>query len=93
MLTYYSIPSVEGTNRVSLLMETLLMYCLYLISYFYLFSKGGHAPMYDLPNNEVTNGLAAKVFENNGIVCAVCHGTAGKILFLIVFSGLLICLK
>ena len=39
---------------------------------------GGHAPMYDLPDNEATNGLATKVYENNGVVCAVCHGTAGK---------------
>ena len=42
--------------------------------------SGGHAPMYDLPDVESTNQLAAQVFENNGIVCAVCHGTVGKMI-------------
>lgn len=42
-----------------------------------VFFPGGHAPMYDLPDVESTNQLAAQVYENNGIVCAVCHGTAG----------------
>ena len=35
--------------------------------------------MWDLPEDECTNKLAAQVFENDGVVCAVCHGTAGKI--------------
>lgn len=42
-----------------------------------IFFPGGHAPMYDLPDNEVTNKLAAQVYENGGIVCAVCHGVVG----------------
>ena len=33
--------------------------------------------MWGLPDNECTNKLIAQVYENNGVVCAVCHGTAG----------------
>lgn len=34
--------------------------------------------MFDLADNVDTNALAAKIYENNGVVCAVCHGTVGK---------------
>ena len=46
-------------------------------SYFSVF-PGGHAPMWSLPDDECTNKLIAQVYENNGVVCAVCHGTAGN---------------
>ena len=38
---------------------------------------GGHGAVWDLPNNHEIAALATKIYENNGIVSAVCHGPAG----------------
>jgi putative intracellular protease/amidase len=40
---------------------------------------GGHGAMWDLPDNEAISAIAAKIYEHNGIVSAVCHGPAGII--------------
>ncbi len=38
---------------------------------------GGHGTMWDFPDNQKLAEIAAKIYENNGIVSAVCHGPAG----------------
>lgn len=38
---------------------------------------GGHGAVWDLPDNAEIASIAAKIYENNGIVSAVCHGPAG----------------
>lgn len=38
---------------------------------------GGHGAVWDLPNNEAISSIATKIYENNGVVSAVCHGPAG----------------
>lgn len=40
---------------------------------------GGHGAMWDFPNNESIAKIAADIYENNGIVSAVCHGPAGLV--------------
>lgn len=40
---------------------------------------GGHGAMWDFPDNAVLAAIAAKIYENNGIVSAVCHGPAGLV--------------
>lgn len=40
---------------------------------------GGHGAMWDLADNTELAALAAKIYENNGIVSAVCHGPAGLV--------------
>lgn len=40
-----------------------------------LFS-GGHGTMWDFPNDVDINRVASNIYENNGIVAAVCHGPA-----------------
>lgn len=42
-----------------------------------LFFAGGHGPMFDLPEAEDIAKLAAKIYEQGGILGAVCHGTVG----------------
>ena len=42
-----------------------------------LFYAGGHGPMFDLPNNEEIAKLARAIYENGGVLSAVCHGTVG----------------
>lgn len=40
---------------------------------------GGHGTMWDFPNNEGLADLAAAIYEQGGVVSAVCHGPAGLV--------------
>jgi len=38
---------------------------------------GGHGTMWDFPQNEALAEIAAKIYQDKGVVSAVCHGPAG----------------
>ncbi|WP_010664098.1 type 1 glutamine amidotransferase domain-containing protein [Marinilabilia salmonicolor] len=40
---------------------------------------GGHGTMWDFPQNETLAGIAARIYKNQGVVSAVCHGPAGLV--------------
>ena len=40
---------------------------------------GGHGTMWDFPHNQELAAVAAQIYENGGVVGAVCHGPAGLI--------------
>ncbi len=40
---------------------------------------GGHGTMWDFADNAELAEIAQKIYENNGIVSAVCHGPAGLV--------------
>lgn len=40
---------------------------------------GGHGAMWDFPGDKKLASIASKIYENNGIVSAVCHGPAGLV--------------
>ncbi|PKL80960.1 MAG: type 1 glutamine amidotransferase domain-containing protein [Ignavibacteriae bacterium HGW-Ignavibacteriae-4] len=40
---------------------------------------GGHGAMWDFADNKEIAKIATKIYENNGIVSAVCHGPAGLV--------------
>lgn len=42
-----------------------------------VFYAGGHGAMWDFPDNVKLAEIAGKIYENGGIVSAVCHGPAG----------------
>jgi putative intracellular protease/amidase len=42
-----------------------------------IYYAGGHGVMWDFPNNTRLNEIAQNIYENGGIVAAVCHGPAG----------------
>lgn len=44
-----------------------------------IYYAGGHGTMWDFPNNKELANIAAKIYENNGVVAAVCHGPAGLV--------------
>jgi putative intracellular protease/amidase len=46
-------------------------------AYAAIFYVGGHAAMWDLPDNTALAGIAARIYERGGVVAAVCHGPAG----------------
>ena len=41
--------------------------------------SGGSGTMWDFPDNEHVNRLSRVIYENNGIVAAICHGPAALI--------------
>ncbi len=45
--------------------------------YALIYYAGGHGAMWDFPENAELAAIAAKIYENGGIVSAVCHGPAG----------------
>lgn len=42
-----------------------------------IYFTGGHGTMWDSPNNERLQAIAQQIYENEGMVAAVCHGVAG----------------
>ncbi|RXF70122.1 type 1 glutamine amidotransferase domain-containing protein [Arcticibacter tournemirensis] len=44
-----------------------------------IYFAGGHGAMWDLPGDTAIAKLAASIYEQNGIVAAVCHGPAGLV--------------
>lgn len=44
-----------------------------------IYYAGGHGAMWDLANDTAIAKIAADIYENNGIVAAVCHGPAGLV--------------
>ncbi|NJR58324.1 MAG: type 1 glutamine amidotransferase domain-containing protein [Cyanobacteria bacterium CRU_2_1] len=44
-----------------------------------VFYAGGHGTMWDFPDNEAIAQIAAAIYEQGGVVGAVCHGPAGLV--------------
>ena len=42
-----------------------------------IFYAGGHGAMFDFPSNQKIAEIAEAIYNNGGIVAAVCHGPAG----------------
>ena len=47
--------------------------------YVAIYYAGGHGAMWDFADNEAIAKIASKIYENKGIVGAVCHGPAGLV--------------
>ena len=44
-----------------------------------IYFVGGHGTMWDLPGHEVINGITRHVYQNAGVIAAVCHGPSGLV--------------
>ena len=44
-----------------------------------IFFAGGHGAMFDFPDNKKLQKITREIYENRGIVGAVCHGPAGLV--------------
>ncbi len=47
--------------------------------YVAIYYAGGHGTMWDFPENTEIATIATQIYENNGVVGAVCHGPAGLV--------------
>lgn len=47
--------------------------------YVAIFYAGGHGAMWDLADDKTLANIATKIYENDGIIAAVCHGPAGLV--------------
>lgn len=45
--------------------------------YSVIYYVGGHGTVYDFPDNKALQNIAAKIYENGGLVTGVCHGVVG----------------
>ena len=45
--------------------------------YMAIYYAGGHGTMWDFPDNEKLAEIARRIYENGGVVGAVCHGPSG----------------
>ena len=48
-------------------------------NYVGIFYAGGHGTMWDFPDNEQLASIASAIYEQGGVVGAVCHGPAGLV--------------
>lgn len=48
-------------------------------NYVAILYAGGHGTMWDFANNVEITEIARQIYENNGVVSAVCHGPAGLV--------------
>ena len=46
------------------------------VEYIAVFYAGGHGVMWDYPNNQDLGRIAQTIYENGGVVSAVCHASA-----------------
>ncbi|MET9312012.1 type 1 glutamine amidotransferase domain-containing protein [Kribbella sp. NPDC003505] len=44
-----------------------------------IFFAGGHGTVWDFPNDEALASVAAGIYENGGVVAAVCHGPSALV--------------
>jgi len=42
-----------------------------------IYFAGGHGTLWDFPENTKLQEISRKIYENNGVVSAVCHGVVG----------------
>lgn len=48
-------------------------------AYAAIYYAGGHGAMWDLPDNAEIARIATQIYEQDGVVAAVCHGPAGLV--------------
>lgn len=68
---------INNPDFMKKLNDTLPVNGININEYSVIYFVGGHGAMWDFTDNSQLQNITAKIYENNGIVSAVCHGTAG----------------
>ncbi len=70
---------IEDASLMKRMSSTLALSAIQPKDYRIIHFAGGHGTMWDFHNSEVLNQVAAAIYENGGIVSAVCHGPAALV--------------
>jgi putative intracellular protease/amidase len=70
---------VENAEKMAQVENTLNPSQVDPVQYDAIFYAGGHGTMWDFPNTPDLDRIAASIYEQGGIVGAVCHGPAGLV--------------
>lgn len=70
---------IYDAKFMNLLKHTLTPDMINVSSYKAVYYSGGGAAMFGVPENKRIQDITMKIYENNGVISAVCHGTAGII--------------
>jgi putative intracellular protease/amidase len=70
---------LENAEKVAKVESTLNPTQVDATQYAAIFYAGGHGTMWDFPENQELNTIAAQIYEQGGIISAVCHGPAGLV--------------
>lgn len=70
---------LDNPKRVAQVEQTLTPTQVDPTQYNAIFYAGGHGTMWDFPDNEQLAQIAAAIYEQGGVVGAVCHGPAGLV--------------
>ncbi len=68
---------LENATKVSQVETTLTPAQIDPTKYDAIFYAGGHGTMWDFPENQELAAIASTIYEQGGVVGAVCHGPAG----------------
>lgn len=70
---------LENAKAVAQMQNTIPIVDIDTSKYQIIHFAGGHGAMWDFHNNEALDRVAASIYENGGIVSAVCHGPAALV--------------
>ena len=70
---------LDDPEKVKQVENTLQPSQIELDQYDAIFYAGGHGTMWDFPNNQELAQIAANIYDQGGVVGAVCHGPAGLV--------------
>lgn len=70
---------VNDSNFMSMLQNSIPTYHAQSEDYDAVYIPGGHGASFDLPWDRETQRLIREVYENNGVIGAVCHGVAALV--------------
>lgn len=70
---------LEDATLMAKVMRTIPLANINPADYDAILFSGGSGPMWDFPDNTDINRIASAIYENDGIVSAVCHGTAALV--------------
>lgn len=71
---------IEWDPCIKILRDTVKLSDVNYKDYDVLFLPGGHGPMFDLANDLLLKEIVEYFYENNKLISAVCHGSAGFVL-------------
>lgn len=68
---------LSDTDKMQQIENTLTPNQIQASKYKAIYYTGGHGTLWDFPNNKELSAIASAIYENGGVIGAVCHGSSG----------------